>query len=288
MWNDLDRRIDFQRRTSLAFRIQLSARLANLLPRQRLSTTRRAPLPDPIEVGVVWRGDVSRDELAADKWRFCAWIQPFLDFSVAISKGKSARAVVIAGGVIDNRGGRHRVDHVDAEVTVVDAVLAFIEEDKGARRAGVEDFGHFFRIIEFAHGCDEIVGAVNPAIHRDAADAIVSGGAFDRAALVSWAFVDAYRFVIRPEFSVWRHEIQDIGVGDVVGLGGEPSGTPTFACADDVVRRQLIIRIARIQVPRQMQLLRVVHATDALPLGLGFVEGRQQHRCKNRDDRNDH
>ena len=67
-----------------------------------------------------------------------------------------------------------------------------------------------------------------------------------------------------------------------------PSGvflgvTGTFAA----VGHQRVVEIAGVNVPRQRQLPLVVDALDALRLGSGFGQGRQQQRCQHRNNGDD-
>ena len=103
----------------------------------------RASFLHPINVHVAARSDIEREQLAFAEYGDGARVAPFADFGVAVREGETARPVVITGGVIDNflrLGGES--GHINHEVAVVDAVLAFIEEDKGHRWAGVGHVPH--------------------------------------------------------------------------------------------------------------------------------------------------
>ena len=53
---------------------------------------------------------------------------PFMDFTVAVSKGKSTRAIMIAGGEINNGGEGAGLGHLHCKLGIVDAVRVFINK----------------------------------------------------------------------------------------------------------------------------------------------------------------
>ena len=50
---------------------------------------------------------------------------------------------------------------------------------------------------------------------------------------------------------------------------------------------KLIVEVRGVKNPRHLQLPEIAHALDAIGLGLGLAERRQQHRSQNGDDGDD-
>src|SRR2546425_13310967 len=122
---------------------------------------------------------------------------------------------MIAGGIIHNLPGGGLVGiaaHIDDEIAVVDAVLAFVEKDACAHRARVNDLMHFSvgfpSLIERA--------AADPAIHGHAPYArhysteIVNAGAIVGRTLPNAGRIRA----IGPE-----HAGFDVAIGIPVAFG---------------------------------------------------------------------
>src|SRR6185436_2474760 len=82
----------------------------------------------PGDVGIIWRR-FSGEAGAVKNWRPGSRIDPFADLAVAVRKGKTARAVVIARGIINEL--RLRADRIalHRHIAIVDAVRMFIDKD---------------------------------------------------------------------------------------------------------------------------------------------------------------
>ena len=65
---------------------------------------------------------------------FGAFIEPFLDLSMTVGKIKPAGPVMVTGGEINNLptpgSDRGKSVHLSHKITVVDAVVPFIEQNK--------------------------------------------------------------------------------------------------------------------------------------------------------------
>src|SRR5262249_45362612 len=75
--------------------------------------------------------------------RHRARITPLVNFEVAIGEGKAAGPAMVTGWIINDFGrGKFRIAvHLDDEISVIDAVLAFVEDDIGQRRTGPVESG---------------------------------------------------------------------------------------------------------------------------------------------------
>jgi hypothetical protein len=234
--------------------------------------------------------------------------EPFLDLGMAIGKGETTGAVVIRGGQVLPGGGR-RIVH---EVTIVDRVGMFINHQPGSARA--RHLGLLEELFELGeppisalmHALGRGIGPrAEPAkngIHGQAAVALaVAGGGLVRAEIfVGGTFVGADRAAeIFSQHAVLHPGV--IGVADVrSGQGGAPGhdvvdpvveniprdGSDGFVHA--VIVGHAVIGVARIEMPRQRDLLGVVQTADALRLGLRLGEGRQKHGREDGDDGNNH
>src|SRR5438445_4374197 len=156
--------------------------------------------PEDIDIiSAVFGSITDKVQILSLNRRTSARVQPFFDFGMTIGERESASAVMIAGGHINDLPGARLAGipaHVDDEITVVDAVFSFIQENCCARWPGRSHVGRF------SIGFPTLIERMPPypATHRHTADAR------DRLALkiypgagVGWAFPNDKRLpAIRP------------------------------------------------------------------------------------------
>src|SRR5437763_15537052 len=74
-----------------------------------------------------------------------ARIEPLLDFRMSIGKREAARAIVIAGWVINDLPTARLIrvtTHIDDEIAIVDAIFPLVEKDTGAGGTRSDHIGH--------------------------------------------------------------------------------------------------------------------------------------------------
>src|SRR5690348_10544341 len=96
-------------------------------------------LLQPGNILVVWRRDVELKVKIIFGRRDSAWVAPFVNFGVTVGEIEPAGAIVVAGREINNVTAGALLIHCDNEISVVDAFLAFVNEDPRFGRAWVEE-----------------------------------------------------------------------------------------------------------------------------------------------------
>ena len=224
-----------------------------------------------------------------------------MNLGMAIGEGEPGGVVVITRRVVHDHLRPFRpAGHVDHEIAVIDAVLPFIHQHEGVRRAGVR---------EVRHGCEYLPAvrtlgiprsgviparAADPVVHRHATN---SGHGF--ALIVDGGAVVGGAFPNRCAFATIGPNGAPVSVCSVVPVIGIPfvifrQPTPPAPVrnlssfkAPTVGTNQPIFVVLRVKPPGQHHLLVVVHAADAVRLGLGLGQGGQEQAGQNGDDCND-
>src|SRR5439155_1708955 len=132
---------------------------------------------------------------------------------MAVGKRDTARAIVIAGGYVDHlkAAGIPRVEpgHVHDEKTVIDSVFSYVGDQPDTGRTWHPHVGNLAHDFVLSLSVPRRVG-IQPAVHRDAADARVEPAAVPRHAPVRRTTPDAQRLVERPKVAL--HEVHRVGV----------------------------------------------------------------------------
>src|SRR5437016_4539565 len=121
-------------------------------------------------IGPSHRAKINQIEIAGFlQRRTGARVAPLLDLGMTIGKREASSAAVIARGIINNlprRGLTRIATHINDEITIIDAVLPFIQKHDRVRRARIN------HVRRFAVGLPALIQrmASDPAIHAHAAD----------------------------------------------------------------------------------------------------------------------
>jgi hypothetical protein len=169
-------------------------------------------LPEPDQILAERTRDIDEFMEGGLKWGQGPAVAPFVNLGMAIGKSDSARAVVIAGGEIDELW----CVHVDSEVAVIEAIRALIQEHHSVARPWRGNIGGLGISAVTAIPGRGVFS--HPAIHSDAADSRQEQASNASTALVGEAFVNPGCFDVRPNLGV--ADVQEKKSVGVVGQGG--------------------------------------------------------------------
>lgn len=221
-----------------------------------------------------------------------AQADPAENFGMAVRHGEDCGLAMMRGRRVLPDGGTGEVGF-HREVTVIDGLLALVDEHEGAARGGVLDLAGLG--VEFVEGTEHPAGVraavlaiatAHATAHGEGANqtfaalqgsgVLEGGGGF----LGSGAAVDGDGRVVEEELGV-----PNVGfVGGPDGIG-DIATDPSIGGAEPVFH-QFIAGIGVVHDPAQTELAGVVEALDGDSLGLGLGERGEQHAGKDGDDGN--
>src|SRR5262245_13089473 len=105
----------------------------------------RGAFLEPNHVGVIRRRiNIPNQSVAYDRWHGSV-VPPAMNFGVAIHKGQTTRAMVVASRQIVKAGSLRVIRptaHICDEVAPINAVLTHVHQQPSARRTRISQFGH--------------------------------------------------------------------------------------------------------------------------------------------------